>query len=125
MTQQKIPLGAKEKITMTKGVDIINEVVPEFSHGNADVGTSEVVLIANAPAETHKGVMVRAPGVNDDTPNTAVVYVGRSGLTADSDNGTGGWPIPPGETVTIPVTDPETLFTISGTASQKLSYWIM
>lgn len=110
---------------MTKRVDIVDEVVAEFSHGNADVGTSEAALLTDVTSEVHKGVMLRAPGVGDDTPNTAVVYVGRSGLTADGNNGTGGWPIPPGDAVTIPLVDPKKLFTISGSASQKLSYWIM
>lgn len=110
---------------MTRTVDIANEVVAEFSHGNADVGTSEAVLLTSVHSEVHKGVMLRAPGAGDDVPNTAVVYVGRTGLTADANNGTGGWPIPPGDAITIPLVDPKKLFTISGSASQKLSYWIM
>ena len=110
---------------MTRTVDIANEVVAELSHGNADVDTSEAALLTSVHSEVHKGVMLRAPGIDDDTPNTAVVYVGRSGLTADDNNNTGGWPIAPGDTVTLPLTDPTKLFTISGTASQKLSYWIM
>lgn len=110
---------------MSKIVDIVDEVVPEFTHGYANVGTSEAQLTANAPAEVHKGVLVRAPGSDDDTPNTAVVYVGRTGLTANDDNGTGGWPLPPGDSITIPISDPTKLFVISGTASQKISYWIM
>jgi len=110
---------------MSSTVDIVNEVVPEFSHGNADVGTSEAPLLTSVTSEVHKGVMLRAPGAGDDTPNTAVVYVGRTRLTADANNDTGGWPIPPGDSVTIPLIDPKKLFTISGSISQKLSYWIM
>ena len=112
---------------MTSIVDIASEVVEKFSHGNADVGTAEARLVPEnqVPSEIHKGVLVRAPGTSEDTPNTDVVYIGRAGLTADVENATGGWPVPPGESVTIPILDPSQLFVISQTASQKLTYWIM
>lgn len=110
---------------MTRTVDIANEVVAEFLHGWVDVGTSEVQVAPNVPAEVHKGILVRAPGSTDDVPNTAVVYVGHAGVTANDEVATGGWPLAPGNSVNIPISDPSELFVISGSVSQHLAYRIM
>jgi hypothetical protein len=70
-----------------------------------------------------KGILLRAPGSGDDSPNSAPVYVGGAGVTADNMPETGGMPICPGETLFVPLENLELLYAISTAANQQLA-WI-
>ena len=68
--------------------------VAEMQHGHTVVGETAVVLTASSFKFT-RGILLRTPGPNDPVPNTDVVYVGRSGVQANT-GGSGGMPLPPG-----------------------------
>ena len=67
-----------------------------LSHGNRNaVNTSQLVLsAASVPCQ---GVLVKAREAN-----TNDVWVGKTGLTADTTEGTGGWRLQPGASVGVP-----------------------
>lgn len=70
-----------------------------------------------------KGILLKAPGVDDDTPNTASVFIGfSSNVTADQ-TGSGGFPLAPGESITIPVEDASNIWDVATDTNQKLN-WI-
>jgi hypothetical protein len=93
----------------------------ELQHGHAVVGVTPVPL-TDAPAKFKRGILLRAPGPNDLTPNTDVVYVGRKCVTADSNAGTGGMPILPGSALELPVEDPSQVFVVSLSPGQDLAW---
>lgn len=95
------------------------ETVLDFRHGQTLVGAS-AVQIANYPATLVQGVVLRAAGASDPTPNTDTIWVGKATV------GTGnGMPISPGETMSIPVEDMSQLYAISTSANQSLAWWGM
>jgi hypothetical protein len=93
----------------------------ELNHGHKAVGVTAVVLTSNTN-KLVKGLLIRAPGDEDPTPNTNVVWVGTKKVTADSNEGTGGMPLPPGESITLPVDDPSKVYVISDAASQEVAW---
>jgi hypothetical protein len=73
-------------------------------------GTS-AAIVASAPAiDATVGVLLTAPSAN-----TVTVYVGPSGVTVSN-----GTPVDPGKSITIPVANPADIYSISGSAAQKL-----
>ncbi len=50
-----------------------------------------------------KGILLRTPGPNDPVPNAATVWIGSSLVTADMAIETGGFPLPPGASIFLPV----------------------
>jgi len=93
----------------------------DVHHGCTEVGTTEVGLI-NPDLHFHTGIVVRAPGADDPTPNTAPVWIGRKGVTANNNEQTGGFPVMPGAVLTIPVDRPAALYCISTAAGQTLAW---
>jgi len=64
-----------------------------------------------------QGVLVKA-----DSDNAATIYVGKSDLTADKTESTGGWPLVPGESVGVPCRNASEVF-IRGTGTDGVA-WI-
>lgn len=87
------------------------------AHGHTVVGTSAVQLVPQKFSETFKGVLVVA-----DASNSAVVYIGRKGVTADNDVDTGGIPLPAGTAIFLPIEDPTLLFVISTSDTQDVAW---
>ena len=69
-----------------------------------------------------KGLLLRTPGSDDGTPNTNFIWVGGSGVTADSNAETGGMPLAPGDSINLPVNDPTEIYVISDAASQEIAW---
>ncbi len=93
----------------------------ELHWGHTVVGVTAVRL-TSLGFEFSKGLLLRAPGADDPTPNTNFIWVGGSGVTADSDTGTGGIPIPPGDSINLPVNDPTEVYVISDAAAQEIAW---
>lgn len=91
-------------------------------YGHVTVGTSAVAL-SSISRTVKKGVILRAPGSGDPTANTDPIWIGDSRVTANSAADTGGFPIAPGESVTIEIEDLSEIYAISANASQDLG-WI-
>ena len=90
-------------------------------HGHQTAGTTRRQLV-EGKYEVLKGVLMRAPGSGDPTPNTAPIWVGGKSVTADS-SATGGMPLPPGESMFLPVDDPTQLWLIPTDDNQDIA-WI-
>jgi len=106
-------------------VDVVKESVGDLFHGHTSIGVSRVRAIAVDLQPMYKGVLIRAPGPGDPIPNTATVWLGGIGVTADSDGSTGGMPLPPGENMFIPLARLEKLYAISTLAAQDLAWMAM
>jgi hypothetical protein len=79
----------------------------ELKWGHTVVGTTAVKLTA-LEFKFEKGLLLRAPGSSD--------------VTADSNAGTGGMPLAPGESINLPVDDPTEVYVISDAASQDIAW---
>ena len=107
---------------MAKLVEVRETVnTKELKWGHKVVGATAVQLTA-LEFEFTKGLLLRAPGSDDPTPNTNFIWVGGAGVTADSNVGTGGMPIAPGESINLPVNDPTDVYVISDAASQEIAW---
>ena len=93
----------------------------ELRHGHAVVGTSPAPL-TTLSMKFVRGILLRAPGPDDLTPNTDVVYIGCKSVTADSNAGTGGMPILPGSAIELPVEDPSQVYAVSLSPGQDLAW---
>jgi hypothetical protein len=89
--------------------------------GHKTVGTTAVQL-TTLGFEFSKGLLIRAPGSNDPTSNTNCIWIGGKGVTADSDAETGGMPLPPGDSINLPVNSPTDVYVISDAASQDVAW---
>jgi hypothetical protein len=69
-----------------------------------------------------KGILLRAPGTVDPTPNTATIWIGSPSVTADMAVETGGFPLPPGASIFIPTEFLNGLHAISTQADQNLAW---
>jgi hypothetical protein len=69
-----------------------------------------------------KGIQLYAPGSSDDTPNTATIWLGNIGVTANQAIETGGFPLVPGSSLFLPAEFITDLYVISGSASQILTW---
>jgi hypothetical protein len=99
----------------------INHVTPKLHVGHTTVGATAVRLTALAfPLE--RGIHLRAPGAADPTPNAKPVWIGNNpGVTADS-AATGGYPLAPGDSVFLLISDPTLLYVISTAAGQDVAW---
>ena len=102
-------------------MNIEKEVSPGKSlyNGHTTVGLTAVPLANKFP--TTRGILLRCPGSLDPTPNTACVWVGGKGVTADS-AATGGMPIAPGSHLVLPVDDASAIYVISTAADQDVAW---
>jgi hypothetical protein len=90
-----------------------------LQHGHQTVGATPVALCHSF--QTLRGILVRCPGTNDPVPNTAPVWIGRAGVTADS-GPRGGFPILPGHSLHIPIDDPALLICVSTVEDQDIAW---
>ena len=92
--------------------------VPSFATGRkSSIGTSA----AQVTSSTHvsRGVQIIA-----DSTNAVKVYVGISTVTADSADGTDGFPLAAGESVVVPVSDPSLIYVIAPSGSSSKVFFI-
>src|SRR3989304_541074 len=90
----------------------------ELAHGHTVVGSSrETIIPENFTAV--KGILLRCPGIDDPIPNTAPIWIGKAGVTADS-GVSGGMPILPGASLFLPTANPIALYAISPDEDQDL-----
>jgi hypothetical protein len=100
-------------------VDTVSEVASTFDHGaKSSVGTSAVQVIAASTPAT-RGVTVKAA---DD--NSGTVYVGNSDVTANTADGTDGFPLAAGDALTVPVDDANKVYVRGSAAGQKV-FWLV
>ncbi len=95
----------------------------DLRYGHTTVGTIAKPVTPNS-VKLVRGVLLRAPGPNDLTPNMDVIYVGLKSVTCTGDVGsqTDGLPIIPGGAVELPIDDPSLIYAISNTPSQDLAW---
>jgi len=105
-------------------MDVNKEAVGTMFHGHRTVGIERVQL-SNAKYDIVKGVLLRAPGSGDPTPNTHPIWIGGKQVTADSNEGTGGMALPPGESMFIPCDDIPALYAVSTAEGQDLAWLAM
>jgi hypothetical protein len=86
-----------------------NDVVSTFGYGQTTIGISAVQLANNACT---RGVIVKAMNTN-----SVAVYLGNAAVTTGT-----GYELGPGESVTIPISNSDLIYAISGTASQNICY---
>lgn len=107
---------------------VVQEVANRFKTGHLVVGTSIVQLDPQTQWKLQKGVLLRCPGSDDDTPNTGIVYIGNQNVTADYDPLTGGIPIVPGASLELPIDLDDSefghLWLISDTADQDIAWMV-
>lgn len=91
----------------------------EYLTGQASVTTAAAAIVGTKLANGNKrGVLVKAYGDNDVAANTVPVFVGNAQVTVDN-----GFPIAPGEAVTIPVTgDGATLYAVASANTQNIAW---
>lgn len=92
----------------------------QYLTGQTTVGTSAVPLVGTALAGgNERGVLVKAYGDNDVAANTVPVFIGNAQVTVST-----GFPIAPGEAVTIPVTGRgAALYAVASVNTQNIA-WI-
>jgi len=93
-------------------------------HGHVVVGTTPTALAPTGLAKDRitRGVLIRAPGNTDDQPNTAVVYVGAANVSPDYNPATGGIPLPPRCTITLPCRNPSLVFVVAKSGTQDVAW---
>ena len=97
-------------------VDVTSAVSSSFATGsNLDIDTSAEQLVSSSVA-CKFGVTVKAAATN-----TGTVYIGASSsVTAGTTGSTDGFPLEPGESVTVPVNNVNLLYGIASVANQKV-----
>jgi hypothetical protein len=103
-------------------MEIEKETSREFFHGHIKVGTVAKRL-TNGSFKAARGILLRAPGTRDPSSNTVPIWVGGKGVEANSED-LGGMPIPPGESLCIPVEDSSLIYVVSTEEDQDLAWWV-
>jgi len=99
-------------------VDVTSAVSGTLDHGsNLDIDTSAEQITSTSFA-CKFGVTVKSA-----VDNTATVYIGNSDVTDGDTAATDGFPLEPGESITLPVTNSNLLYAIAASANQKV-FWI-
>lgn len=101
-------------------VDVLSVTDSQSSldHGsNLDIDTV-AEQITSTSFSTKRGVLLRAP-----LANTGTLYIGNSDVTASGTPGTDGVPLEAGESIFIPVNNPNLLYAIASANNQAV-YWM-
>ena len=102
----------REATLATRASEATLAAQPDFAHGQTIVSTIETQLaVISIPCK--KGVLVKALSTNTD-----IVYVGKSGVTADT-----GYELTAGEAVSFEVDDVNKVFAVASVAGQRVC-WI-
>ena len=92
--------------------------VPNFFTGSKTGITTTAVTLASTELHAQRGVQICAA-----TGNANPIYIGQSAsVTADSAESTDGYPLSAGESIVIPVIDPNTIYLISAAGTGKVFY---
>lgn len=105
-------------------MDIGSETASNLDYGHCTVGLTPCRL-ASESSPCRKGVLIRAPGSLDPTPNTVCVWVGDSRVLASSNEDRGGMPVAPGEAIFIPTDDLYRLWAVSTDDGQDVAWMAM
>lgn len=98
-------------------VDVTSSVSSTLDHGsNLDIDTTAEQITTTSFAAKF-GVTVKSAVDNTDT-----VYIGNSDVTAGTTAATDGFPLEPGESITLPVNNSNLLYAIGAAANQKV-FW--
>ena len=98
-------------------VDVTSSVSATLDHGsNLDIDTTAEQITTTSFAAKF-GVTVKSAVDNTDT-----VYIGNSDVTAGTTAATDGFPLEPGESITLPVNNSNLLYAIGAAANQKV-FW--
>lgn len=98
-------------------VDVTSSVSATLDHGsNLDIDTT-AEQITTTSFSAKFGVTVKSAVDNTDT-----VYIGNSDVTAGTTAATDGFPLEPGESITLPVNNSNLLYAIGAAANQKV-FW--
>lgn len=106
-------------------MEIGKETVTDLLHGHVTVGVTRKRVVTMDHSSMMKGIMLRAPGSGDPVPNTAPIWIGSNGVTADSAEETGGMPLPPGESMFVPLEMLGKLYAVSTAPDQDLAWMAM
>ncbi len=92
----------------------------EYFVGQVAVGVSAVKIPVAALANNNqRGILIKAYGASDTAANTVPVFIGNAQITVDD-----GFPLGPGESVTVPVTGEDAVYVVASASSQKIA-WIV
>lgn len=92
-----------------------------IQYGHTTIGLTATQLTPLS-LSLKRGVVLRAPGLNDPVPNTGVLYVGKQGVTANASIVTDGIPMPPGATFEMPIDDPSQVYVVATVAGQDICW---
>jgi len=96
-----------------------------FANGWTVVGVVRTQAITKSlPDGNYSGIVIKAPGASDDAPNTVAVYVGTNSVTADQNANTGGFPLAPGESISVPLLSAEDVYVVASSNSQAVAWWL-
>lgn len=106
---------------------IVNkETVEKLRYGWTTAADSPTQLTAqDLPDGNMKGVLIKAPGSADDTPNTEPVYIGGPGVTANSAVATDGFPLTPGDSIVIPLESAASIYVVSESGGQLVAWMLV
>ena len=97
-----------------------DDTVHGFGHGaKSSIGTSAVALVGTSRRAT-RGVQLKAAAAN-----TAEVFVGNSGVTTGSADGTDGFPLAAGEGLLLMVDDASKIYVRAASGSQKVFFVVL
>ena len=101
------------------------QTAKRWKNGGLTVGTVATRFsFTPLPDGTIKGIVFKAPGPTCDNPNTVSVYLGISRVTADTSLTTDGFPLAPGESISLPLDMTEDIYAIASANDQRL-YWFL
>lgn len=115
--------GAAGRLAANSGVDIgdvdvTSMVSATLDHGsNRDIDTAAEQITATSFA-CKFGVTLKA-----DAANTGILYIGNSDVTAGTTAATDGFPLSPGESLTLEVTNSNIPYAIAS-ANNQVVYWV-
>jgi len=82
------------------------------------IGTTPVQVTTSSVTAIN-GVQIKAADTNTDK-----VYVGISGVTADTADATDGYPLAPGDALLVPVSNANAVYVVASSGSQKV-FWVV
>jgi hypothetical protein len=91
----------------------------DLRNGHTFVGLSPIPLTIHT--EANRGVLIRCPGPNDPTPNTGIVYIGRSAASVLAH----GMPMPPGSDLVLPVSTPNEIWIAASCEGCDVAWMIL
>lgn len=95
--------------------------VISFANGTSHVGPLRRKMVRKKVNHgSFREVHIKALGEGDDKCNTVAVFIGGPNCTANYDLDTGGYPLAPGDSISLPVECIEYLHCVATSSSQVL-----